>query len=304
MQIEKLLQADGHAIAAYHWPQPDARRVLVIAHGMAEHAARYDGFAQFLNQQGCEVWALDHRGHGQSVLNGRLGHFADTDGWTKVVNDLAALVAHARQHSPGLPLVLFGHSMGSFVARALVLNHPKLVDGLVLSATGFRQSALARVLAGIAAVLGRSQGWDQPSAVMRKLVFGTFNLRFVPSRTAFDWLSRVPEEVDSYVADPLAGFDCSAGLWRDLFLGIVEMEALEARESGLPDVPVWLMAGSHDPVSMGGKGCRQLADRYQAAGLRDVNVTLYPQGRHEMLNERNRDEVYADFTAWLGKRFT
>ncbi|PHV11801.1 lysophospholipase [Chitinimonas sp. BJB300] len=277
---------------------------MVIAHGMAEHAARYDDFARFLNQHDCEVWALDHRGHGQSVQHGRLGHFADTEGWKKVVGDLVCLLTHVRRHSPGLPVVLFGHSMGSFVARSLVLAEPELTNGLILSATGFRQSALARVMAGIAAVSGRSSGWDQPSALMRKLVFGTFNLRFVPSRTTFDWLSRVPEEVDAYLADPMAGFDCSAGLWRDLFLGIVEMETREARESGLPDIPVWLLAGSHDPVSMGGKGCKQLADRYQAAGLHDVSVTIYPQGRHEMLNERNRAEVYADFAAWLDKRFT
>lgn len=304
MQIETLRAADGHAIAAYHWPQPSARRVLVIAHGMAEHAGRYDAFARFMNQQGCEVWALDHRGHGQSVHDGRQGHFADSDGWSKVVGDLACLLEHARQRSPALPVLLFGHSMGSFVARAVLLARPKLVDGLVLSATGFRQTALARVLAGIAAVAGRRQGWDQPSAMMRKLVFGTFNLRFMPSRTPFDWLSRVPAEVDAYIADPLAGFDCSAGLWRDLFLAIVAMEAAEAKGSELPDVPVWLLAGSHDPVSMGGKGCKQLAARYQAAGLHDVSVTIYPQGRHEMLNESNREQVYVDFSAWMAQRFT
>lgn len=304
MQIALLPQPDGHRIATYYWPQAAARRVVVIAHGMAEHAARYAGFAQALNQQGCAVWAYDHRGHGQSVHDGRLGHFADEQGWDKVVGDLASVLQQVRAQHPGLPVLLFAHSMGSFVARALMLRPGKLIDGLILSATGFRQSAIARVMAGIAAVAGRRQGWDQPSAMMRKLVFGTFNLRFVPSRTQFDWLSRVPAEVDAYIADPLSGFDCSAGLWRDLFLGIVELEAAEARGADLIDVPVWLLAGSHDPVSMGGKGCRQLADRYQAVGLHDVSVTVYPQGRHEMLNESNREQVYADLFAWMDQRFT
>lgn len=304
MQRETLEQADGHRSAVYHWPLADARYCVVIAHGMAEHGARYADFAGFLNQHGCEVWAMDHRGHGGSVAGGSLGHFADADGWSKVVADLAALLTQRRQQQPQRPLIVFGHSMGSFIARALLLARPELFDGLVLSATGFRQAALARVMAGIAAVAGRRQGWAEPSALMRKLVFGTFNLRFVPARTGFDWLSRVPEAVDAYIADPQAGFDCSAGLWRDLFLGIVELEAAEARGTGLPDVPVWLLAGSHDPVSMGGKGCKQLAERYLAAGLHDVSVTVYPQGRHEMLNERNREQVYADFAAWLGARFT
>ncbi|WP_374347272.1 lysophospholipase [Chitinimonas sp.] len=305
MQIDTQIAGDGATLARYHWPAATPRRIVVIAHGMAEHAGRYDDFARFLVEHDCEVWALDHRGHGGSVQAGRKGHFADQGGFALVVGDLLALVEKARAALPGLPLVLFGHSMGSFISRAAVLQRPGLIDGLVLSATGFRQAPLARLMGWIAGRSGRKHGFDQPSVLMRKLVFGTFNLRFSPKRTGFEWLSRDDAQVDRYMADRDCGFDCSAKLWQDLFGAIVTMEQREAGGATLPGkLSVWLLAGSHDPVSMGGKGCKQLAERYLGLGLRDVVVTLYPKGRHEMLNETNRDEVYQAMLSWLERRFT
>jgi alpha-beta hydrolase superfamily lysophospholipase len=300
MQIDTFSPSGDATLARYYWPASNPRRVVVIAHGMAEHAGRYDALARFLNQHDCAVWALDHRGHGGSVGTGSKGHFADRDGFRLVVGDLIALVQQARARHPGLPVVVFGHSMGSFVARAALLVEPALFDGVVLSATGFRQAPLARVMARIAAWDGRRHSAAQPSALMRKVVFGTFNLRFWPKRTGFEWLSRDPAAVDAYIADAYCGFDCSAQLWHDLFEAIIAMEHGEARPAGLPvNLPVWLLAGSHDPVSMGGLGCKQLASRYRAQGLRDVTVTIYPKGRHEMLNETNRQAVFDDLAAWL-----
>jgi alpha-beta hydrolase superfamily lysophospholipase len=305
MQIQTFTTDDGVALARYHWPVEQPRCQVVISHGMSEHAGRYDDFARFLNEHGCEVWALDHRGHGQSVGNGVRGHFADQGGWSRVVDDMAALLEHAHAAHPSAKVVLFGHSMGSFVARATYLKRPGLVDGMVLSATGFRQAWLAKWMARIARWDGRRRGFRTPSTLMAKLVFGTFNLRFRPNRTPFDWLSREAAEVDQYIADPDCGFDCTPQLWSDLFDAIVDMEWREGGASVLHDItPIWLFAGSHDPVSMGGRGCRQLSQRYIKQGLRDVTVTVFNNGRQEMLNETNRDDVYAAFLRWLDRRFT
>ncbi|MBV8466366.1 MAG: lysophospholipase [Burkholderiales bacterium] len=305
MQIETITTADGVALARYRWPTDNPRRQVVIAHGMAEHAARYDNFARFLNAHDCEVWALDHRGHGKSAGDGGRGHFADRDGWKLVVDDLCQLLEHARATHPGVKTVLFGHSMGSFVSRAAFLKRPGLIDGLVLSATGFRQAWLAKWMARIARWDGRRKGFRTPSALMAKLVFGTFNLRFRPPRTPFDWLSREAREVDLYIADPDCGFDCTPQLWSELFDAIVDMEWREGGAAVMHGItPVWLFAGSHDPVSMGGRGCRQLSQRYQKQGLRDVTVTVFNEGRHEMLNETNRQDVYDAFLRWLDRRFT
>ncbi|QDQ26890.1 lysophospholipase [Chitinimonas arctica] len=305
MQIDTITAEDGASLGHYHWAAAKPRRIVVISHGMAEHAGRYDEFAAFLNAHDCEVWALDHRGHGHSVAAGKAGYFGDADGFRLVVADLMHLVDRARTAHPGLPVVLLGHSMGSFVARALLLTRPALLDGLLLSATGFRQSRLARLMSGIAGWTGRRHGMDKPSRFMGKLVFGTFNLRFLPARTPSDWLSRDPAVVDAYIADPWCGFDCAPQLWRDLFGGIVNMEHREAGGATLSSkLSVMMVAGSHDPVSMGGKGCRQLAERYIALGLRDVAVKIYPKGRHELLNETNRQEVWQDILVWLDRRFS
>lgn len=304
MQIDTFTGADGVSIARYHWPRAEPKRIVVIAHGMAEHAARYNAFAQFLNAHDCDVWALDHRGHGKSIATGKQGHFADRDGFRLAVNELLQLVDHAKTAHPGLAVTVFGHSMGSFIARAALLTRPALFDGLILAAIGFQQSPVAKIMGGIAGWLGSGGRADQPSGFMSKLVFGTFNLRFIPSRTRFDWLSRDPAVVDAYIADPLCGFNCSPKLWQDLFAGIVAMELRESGGATLAGkVAVRLIAGTHDPVSMGGKGCNQLADRYNKLGLRDVSVKLYPKGRHELINETNRAEVWEDIRFWLAHRF-
>ncbi|GAB3261631.1 alpha/beta hydrolase [Chitinimonas naiadis] len=304
MQIDTFTAEDGAILGRYHWPARNPRRIVVVSHGMAEHAGRYDALASYLNEHDCEVWALDHRGHGQSVQDRRIGHFGDQQGFKRVVADLMQLIVHARSQHPDLPLVLIGHSMGSFVARALMLIRPALVDGYVLSATGFRQTPLARWMARIAGWQGRRHGADKPSPFMSKLVFGTFNLRFLPKRTAFDWLSRDSKVVDAYIADPECGFDCTPRLWQDLFEAIIDMEKREAGGSTLhATLSVLLLAGTHDPVSMGGKGCRQLAERYLHIGLRDVVVKLYPKGRHEMFNETNQAEVWQDLLTWINRRF-
>lgn len=297
--------SDGKPLTLYAWlPEQAPRGIVHFSHGMSEHGQRYADIAHFLNQAGFAVYAHDHRGHGATASSPvELGHYADEDGWNKVVSDIGTINAYIRNAHPGLPVFLFGHSMGSFIVRAYLLRAANTVQGAVISATGFEQSPIARLLRSIAALVGRRKGFAVPSRFMSKLVFGTFNLQFLPAKTPFDWLSRDPETPRKYIADPLCGFDCSPQLWVDLFGGIIAMEAAEKQAGCLPaSLPVWLLAGTRDAVSMGGKGIKQLAKRYQKAGVESVSVTLYPGGRHEMLNERNRDEVYADLLGWLNQQ--
>lgn len=298
---------DGFPLAAVRWlPRESPRAVLQISHGMAEHAGRYVRFAEACAAAGLAVYAHDHRGHGASVDAATpRGHYADHAGWSKVVGDLATVQGHLRAAHPELPIFVLGHSMGSFIARAHLLTHGHELAGAILSATGWRLGPVNRVLQWTASRQARKLGPSTPSTLMTKLVFGTFNVQFTPTRTGFDWLSRDASEVDSYAADPLCGFDCSGQLWADLLGGVSALEKDEDdRERLRPGPPLLLVAGTRDPVSMGGFANSQLAARYKAAGNADITDRRYPGGRHELLNETNRDEVTRDLLAWIDERAT
>lgn len=296
-----IATADGHTIHGVSWaPATTPRALVVIAHGLSEHGARYDALARQLQAAGYQVYAHDHRGHGRAAA--LPGWFAAHDGWSLVVDDLREVVDHAAACHPGVPLVLYGHSMGSFISRAFFLRYGHRLSGMVLSATGYRQRALARIMRGVARLAARLAGASKPNTFMTKLVFGSFNLGFKPTRTALDWLSRDPAEVDAYINDPLCGRHPTPQLWIDLFGGIMALEQGEAAGRGLAVAcPVWLLAGSRDPVSLGKYGLKQLSRRYRKAGLQDVTMTVYPGGRHEMHKESNRAEFEADLLRWLNR---
>lgn len=300
MQTFRLTASDGADIHGCYWlPAGEPRAVVVISHGMSEHGARYQVLAQKLVLAGYAVYAHDHRGHGDHAP--LPGWFAEQGGWQRVVDDVREVVDYARQQHER-PVVLYGHSMGSFIARAFMLRYGQRLSGLVLSATGYRQRYLSRVMRGVARLAARLGGANEPSTFMTALVFGSFNLGFLPARTRLDWLSRDPAQVDAYIADPLCGQHPTPQLWIDLFGGIIELELGEADGRALPKAcPVWLQAGSRDPVSLGKFGLGQLASRYRAAGMQDVSVTVYPGGRHEMHNETNRAQLEADLLAWLNR---
>lgn len=302
MEEGTLAAGDGHTIATYRWRPDGARRgIFQIAHGMAEHAARYDETARALASAGWAVYAHDHRGHGKSARDDSdLGHFADRDGWAKVRSDVRAVRAWARaQEKPDLPLVLFGHSMGSFISLSETIDGPGAIDGLILSAGNKGGGALVRA-GSIAAKLERlRQGPRGKSGLLAFLSFGSFNKSFEPARTPFDWLSRDPEQVDRYIADPRCGFRCTNQLWIDVLEALVEIGE-DSQLAKLPrDLPIWQMAGSRDPVSDGTKGLAAQIDQMKRVGLTRVTHTFYPGARHELLNETNRSEVVADLLKWL-----
>lgn len=299
-----VARPDGHAVVVHHWPATGTpRATLVIAHGMAEHGARYAPLAAFLNARGVHVLATNHRGHGPSTTRPEdLGHFADKDGWQNVVDDLAAVIDTARERHPGLPVVLLGHSMGSFISLALARTPAaRALAALALSGSNRGDVLTFRVARLIARVECWRQGPRGRSALLEFLSFGSFNKPFRPARTEFDWLSRDAAEVDKYVADPLCGFGVTNQLWVDLLGGLMTITRVQDL-AGIPhSLPVYILGGERDPVGAQGKGLKRLAEGLREAGLQHVQLQLYPQGRHEMLNESNRTEVYAQLADWLDR---
>lgn len=291
---------DGTAVFTHRWlPSGDPKAVVVVAHGMAEHSARYARLAEALTDAGYAVYAPDHRGHGRTASAADHGYFADADGWATVVADLRSVTAHARSEHPGLPVFLLGHSMGSFLSRAYVIEDSRDLAGLVLSGTAGDPGALGRVGAGIAAAEARLRGRRHTSTLLDKLTFGQYNAAFKPNRTDFDWLSRDDAEVDAYVADPLCGNTFTSGFFKDLLGGLAGINDPKRVAGVRRDLPVLLVSGDRDPVGDGGKGPQAVAQQYRDAGLTDVTCTTYPGARHELFNETNRDEVTADVVRWL-----
>ncbi|MBO3276411.1 alpha/beta hydrolase [Pseudomonas schmalbachii] len=296
-----LPASDETPLYTRHWAtEQPARGAVMLSHGMAEHGGRYERLGQALNAAGYHLYAIDQRGHGRTAENGELGHYADSGGWGKVVGDLATLNRHIRQQHPRLPIVLLGHSMGSYIGTAYLAEHSASVQGAVLSGSNYQPVALYRSVLPIARFERWRQGPLGRSALIELLSFGSFNKTFRPNRTAFDWLSRDPQEVDKYVADPLCGFRCSNQLWLDLLGGLAELTPVSRLARIESSLPMLIIGGERDPVSQG-KRLRKLADALTRAGVRDVQLQIYPDARHELFNETNRDEVTRNLIGWLDK---
>ena len=298
-----LSSKDSTGIFVNHWFGDKApKAVVMISHGMAEHSARYARLADTLVASGYAVFALDHRGHGQTAKNGVQGHYADQDGWQKVVGDLDSLNQHIRTLHPKTPIILLGHSMGSYIGQAYLMAHGDGVQGAIWSGSNF-QSKLLYKAAGFVALFERfRQGPTGRSALINFLSFGAFNKAFKPTRTEFDWLSRDPAEVDKYIADPQCGFLCTNQMWVDLLGGLQGISSVESLSKINPSIPMMVLGGSHDPVSDGSR-LNDLAQALQKNGRSALTLKIYPEGRHEMFNETNRAAVTADVLAWLESTF-
>ncbi len=275
------------------------KAVLVIAHGMAEHSARYDPFASFLAERGYAVYMNDHAGHGRSAqIN---GHFADENGWENVVNDLNALMDEAEKNHPGIPLFLMGHSMGSFLSRSFLTRYGDRLSGCVLCGT-MGQNPGVKPGKALAELQCRLRGPRSRGNLIDKLAFGTYNKRIPNPVNKFAWLSTDEENCKAYAADKMCGFPFTAAGYRDLFTGLLEISSPQWAAAVPKDLPIYLLAGTEDPVGNYGVGPKQVADALQAAGVKDVSLTLYPGMRHELLNETGKQKVYDDIFLWLEAR--
>lgn len=290
---------DGAKLHVNGWAVDEPKGVVQVLHGMAEYGSRYARLAAALADAGYTTYAHDHRGHGKSIQEGQVpGHMADHDSWNQIVEDAHGVNREIAKRHPGVPIIILGHSMGSFVAQQLLYEHPSDMVAMGLSASNGKPPAIAAVAKLIARIERMRVGQRNSSPLLQKLTFGDYNKKFAPNRTDFDWLSRDPDEVDIYVADPLMGFAVTTQTWIDMIDALGSI-ADRKNVSRVPkDMPLYLFAGDRDPVGNEGKGMRNLRDAYKRAGVFDVRLKLYPGGRHEMLNEINRDEVTRDFIAW------
>ena len=291
----------GYEIFVYKWtPETDVtpKAVVQISHGAAEHALRYERFAHFLNQHGYIVYANDHRGHWKTAGDMSKAGIAGDGGWDAMVQDVAQLSDTITQENPGLPLIFFGHSMGSMIAQQYMQEYGDKPVAVVLSGTfGSLGEDMEAALAGAQALVDQ-QGSDVPSALFGEM-FAGFNQPFEPGETGLEWLSRDAAEVKLYVEDPWCGFPFTNGMVLELFKGGVEMWKPE-NEVRIPnDLPVLVVSGDQDPAGGFTQAVNLLVDRYQTNGMSALTVKFYPGARHEILNETNRDEVMQDIVAWM-----
>ena len=293
-----FLSSDGHTqLHGAQWTPADREpiAVLQIAHGVAEHILRYDDFARYLNDRGILVAGHDHLGHGKSLPEGGTPvYFGDGSTWETVVDDIHLLHDRLREQYPDLPILLMGHSMGSFLSRSYLIRYPGTVDAAIIMGTGWQPEMTIRGGLLLAGILSGLKGPDAVSKMVTNMAFGAYNKAFGDKpRTPNDWLSADTDNVDRYMADPLCGADATVGLFRQMLRGL--------RFNQTPG-NILLIAGQDDPVGNMGAGVRRTHDAFKRAGIKDVTLKLYPGLRHEILNEAAmRDTVYGDIGAWLDR---
>jgi alpha-beta hydrolase superfamily lysophospholipase len=298
-EIEIAAEA-GHSIYATVWsPQGKPSRVIQIFHGLGEHRARYARFAACAVARGIAVIAHDHRGHGLEA--DEPGFFADHNGWQKLSDDGLRAHEHIGERFPETPIALLGHSMGSYVAQYFAMQYSERIQALILSASTWPDKA--KIFPG--RLIAKVESWrlsrHGKSTLLDKLGFGDFNRRFEPARTELDWLSRDTAEVDAYIKDPLCGGPYSCGLWLDILGGLLSISSDKSLADISADLPILLTGGANDPVG-GEVGIAKLAAHYRGAGHDNLNVKIYPEGRHEMFNETNRDEFTSDLLDWIAQQ--
>jgi alpha-beta hydrolase superfamily lysophospholipase len=309
---------DGTRLYVRRWETGTTpKAVLHIVHGMAEHSRRYSRLAERLTSEGIEVWAADQRGHGETSKDrqndiskgGLLGHCADRDGFSRVCADIDILNREIAKERPGIPLFLMGHSWGSFVAQRYIERYEGrpspygkeslYLSGCILSGTrgpgGVKVAFGAPVMALLALILGRRKA----SPLARALADGPYNNSFKPNRTAADWLSRDEKEVDAYIADPLCGQLCSVGFYRDMARAVKRIHRADEMKRIRKELPVYIFSGSADPVGDMGESPTALVLAYRHLKIKDLETVLYPDARHEALNETNREEVTESLLSWL-----
>lgn len=289
-----------HTVHAREWlPDGPVGGVVQIVHGLSEHMGRYETVARFFNEHGFLVCGEDHLGHGKTVDDGKFGYFGPEGGWELVLRDVRRLREIQGEKYPGVPYVMLGHSMGSFLTRTYLIRWPGDLDGAVLSGTGQEPAAVVAFGKAVSGLLCKLRGADHRSVLVYALSLGAYNKQFKPNRTPSDWLSRDEAAVDAFRKDQLCRFLPTCGLFRDMLGGLQGI----AKKTNLArmdkETPVYFFSGGQDPVGAQGRGVEKVAAMFRAAGCKNVSVKLYPGGRHEMFHEINRQEAMENLLKWL-----
>lgn len=306
--IEQRYRIDGidkHSIFVVSW-KPDKEEVkgiVQIVHGMAEHCLRYKAFAEFLSSKGYAVYAHDHRGHGLSISDKEnIGYFDDKEGFNKVVEETHMVTEFIKTKEMDKHILIFGHSMGSFITRKYIQIYDNDIVAAIISGTGNSKGLVGEIGKLFAKIICKVKGDKYQSKLLNDMSFGSFNKQFNPARTDMDWLSRDNDQVDKYINDDVCGFLCSAKFYTDLLTGISMVSNKSNIKKTRDDLPILFISGGKDPVGDNGKGVRKVYDKYYCSGL-DAQIKLFEDARHEILNETNKEEVYDFVYNWLEKKF-
>ena len=291
--------SDGNVNFLHSWlPDGQVQGLVLLSHGMTEYAFRYAHFGEFLNTKGIALFAEDHRGHGKTAEKaekegtGCFGYLADKDGFFRVVDDIMEEARMLRSQYPGKKLVLFGHSFGSFLSQCFIEKYGELVDGCILCGSAGPRLAVYPGLLIVKAITAFS-GKKNISPLIAALTMGNYG---------DDWLSRDRELLSKYMSDPWCTFRCKNGFYVDMISGLCYIHRKKNLDAIPKSLPVFLIAGTDDPVGDFGKSVKALYECYKKLTLSDVSLKLYEGAKHELLNESNRDEVMNDVLNWLEKR--
>lgn len=302
--VDSFRAVDGKTIYYRSWQAEKPSLNILLAHGMTEHSERYAHFGQFLAERGISVYALDQRAHGQTAVNDdTVGHLRKNIDWDLMILDLVELekIIYSDNQAPTL---LMGHSMGSFLARCTIQRYPNLFQGLILSGTGDSMGLIGKIALKLIKFWCTVCGEEKVAIKTQNLVLSLFNLTVKAPRTKFDWMTRDTGVIATYLQDDLCGFMCTNGFYHELLSGITLANDTQKMSGLNKKMPIYLFSGDKDPVGALGKGVKKAAEQFAQVGMTNVTYKLYQDARHEMLNEVNQLEVYADLYHWLLEQFS
>lgn len=298
-----FLSSDGiNQIHAIEWiPEGEPKAVLQICHGMTEHIERYSEFANFLAEHGYYVVGHDHLGHGKSVASAdKLGFFHEKNGNEYVVADIHQLRKDTQKKYPGVPYFMMGHSMGSFLVRQYIGLYGQGLSGAIIMGTGDQPNLILGAGKMVCKVIAALKGWEYRSKLVDSMAAGGYDKQVKGEGES--WLSRNPANVEKYKDDPLSGYMFTVNAYYHMFSGMARMNKQEKAGKIPKELPIYFVAGAEDPVGNFGKAVENVYNRYRKCGQKDVEIKLYKDDRHEILNEDDREQVYQDILAWLEKR--
>ena len=296
-----LTTADSHQTFVRSWSIEQPRAIVQIVHGMNEHSNRYDEFALFLNTKGFAVYATDHRGHGHSTLDEERVGYIGENGFHLMVNDENELYQYIQAQFPHTPHFMLGHSMGSFIAQRYIQLYTHGLNGVILLGSGGPRNDL-KLGALIAEMIEKANG-DQRMKTLERIIFNGYNSRFI-KKTGFEWLANDPTVINNFLSDPFCGHIFPPSFFRQ-FLNFMQLIFKDEEVKKVStSTPILILSGSNDPVGQYGKGTDKLLKLYQSIGLTNLNYKLYPDERHEILNDFNRHQVFEDILHWLDQQLT
>ncbi len=298
-----FITKDSLKMNMYKWEPKDkdsVKGIINIAHGMAESGIRYERFTKTLVDNGFIVYAGEHRGHGLTCSNIEdLGYICDNDGFHTMVEDLKEINNFIKEENLNLPIIIMGHSMGSFLVQRYIEEYGDTVNGAIISGTNGNPGLILNFGIFISSIEMRIRGRKAKSKLLDGMIFGTYNKRIHKNKTRVDWLTRDEEEVEKFINEPYCGTVFTTSFFNDLMKGLKVIHKEENLNKIPKNLPILIFSGDADPVGRYGKGLDNLINLYKSLGIKNLHYKIYKDGRHEMLNEINKDEVFEDIINWL-----